>query len=445
MNGKRLVIAFAAISVELSCLAIGHSWEFWGATLSLVTYLFFFVVQRNFPETNIRGFQPIDMIFFTGFILLVFNPALLYLKLIPSERFGTPIDWHYLNQASVVSSISFAGFIVGLRLIKFKVIRRHFHSHNVSRSLVLVILGITGLGIKFGSPSAFFNYLLMRSSPAESSPKDGLVGLLASLLPPLWTIGIVRLVDWASTSVAKQFVMASIALFPMTAYSYNRASFVITGLCIWLAIRSFKSERASKTLSAILVCVLALLFFRISTLRSEFVGTQGGRYSTQTARIQKPSVASQVEIYGGGLRTVGYAIAVRPTSLGIAATIPESLIGPLPTIGKNFRSQSGPVVLNRIIYRGLLTVDQILTTVAETYWAFGYVGNFIVFVLLGIAASFFFTKAAKQEDVACTYVMLLPAIWLTLSFFVSFSVLVQVFIYFIALPYIMNSRQKVEI
>jgi hypothetical protein len=149
------------------------------------------------------------------------------------------------------------------------------------------------------------------------------------------------------------------------------------------------------------------------------------------ALSEKVDVPGLVEAYGVAPQYLAYFL--ESTHWGMpprwGAITASSILSPLPILGKAFRTTSGPIVYNRLIYGGDLAHDEIAPFQGEAYSDLGILGVIGGYCALGWLASFLQRAFESSRSCLEVYVWQFLAVWMLFAIFGTISVPSQILIY----------------
>jgi len=407
--------------------------------------LFFFAVQLVAPRTRLRLDTPLcpaNWAWLLFAIQLVLQPALIII-------FGPAHGQLYslpgpgaVQDAFVLSCLAYVAYAIGLTaVLRRPPIERPVGStlDDVSPAAValFIVIGMVALVWRFHSPGQLFSYFtggFNGQDPTASS--TSLSSAASTFLRPLGAYGLILL--WArsaeSTRIHRlRFVLSGTgALVILATYNYNRAAVVIP--LVALAAAYGRHIRKLRLRSVVVFgLVILLLAAAFGNYRRVVEGTQGGTISLQQAGISsEPSLESQIQLYGAAPQFSALVIQDLPGDGGFAygRTMIDSVLSPIPVVGKTFRANSGTVRYNALVYGQPGTVDQVLPFLGELYWNFGTFGVLVGFLGVGLAIAAFQRRFDASGGILAAFIFQYLGMWVAFLIIGSLAVVAQIFVYF---------------
>lgn len=296
-------------------------------------------------------------------------------------------------------------------------------------ALVMCALGALGLAIRWRMALAALHGLTL---PVQGGAS--LVGLVGTLTAPLLAVGSFFLVRSFSSTPARYLgvvVLIGPSLLALASYSLNRAAIIYPILAMALTYSRHSGHR--KTSIKVLIVALAglIAFLYIGQLRSQAQAQSAG--IEQAPRTTLQYARDSAEVYLQSPYLVGIAFAQNTHSEVYSThSLISSIMTPVPVLGRSLRDDSGSTLYNEAIYGNTGTSDQILPSYAEVVLSLGWPSLVIFGLLMGGVMRRLADRASRAQSAPTYYVLTFSGIWLAQSSIVSFSVLSQIVVYFVA-------------
>jgi len=310
--------------------------------------------------------------------------------------------------------------------------------------LLYIALGLVGLILNFRSISNILHYFAPSNESIDVISSTTLQSAAPNFLKPF--IGFAFIVIWCkwidrygptSTRMSRLVITGGLGLLALVVYAtfnFNRGNFAVPLVAMaavyWSRLRRIPIKViVGLGLVALILLVLSGVFSGKTSVASSATNNQ-----TVSRFVHAPqfSFSDQVQVYGQAPQFVGYLLEqtdyARKPYWG--STLISSLLFPLPILGKPFRSGSGVVIYNDLIYGPVGVFDQNLPIQGELFINFHIIGVILGFFLLGYVTSRLqraFSRATTALDV---YICVYTAVWLLFLVLGSLSAVSQIFIYF---------------
>jgi O-antigen/teichoic acid export membrane protein len=428
-------------------------WSSIGDSVNLGTYpvlaigpLIFVAVQLFSPRTRFRLDTPLcptnwGWLLFA--IQLVLEPALLIIFGPAHGQLSSFPGPGAVQEAFVLSCLAYMAYAVGLAMV----LRRPPIEQSIGSTLddvapgaiaAFILVGAAAMAWDFHSFGQLLSYFTGGfTGQASTNPgSTSLASAASTFLRPLGAYGLILL--WArsaeSTRIHRlRFVLSGAgALFVLATYNYDRSAVVIPLIALVAAYaRHIRKLRLRSVVIFGLLLLLGAAAF--GNYREVEFATQGGRISLQQAGITStPSLESQIQVYGAAPQFSGLVIQDLPNIGGFASgrTMIASVLSPLPVVGKEFRSDSGAVRYNDLVYGRSGTVDEVLPFLGELYWNFGPLGVIAGFFMLGMAIAAFQRRFDASDSILAAFICQYLGMWVAFLIVGSIEVVAQIFIYF---------------
>jgi hypothetical protein len=348
-----------------------------------------------------------------------------------------------VQEAFALSCLAYVAYAVGLTMV----LRRSPIARQIGRTLddvspeavaAFILIGVVAVALQFHSFGQLFSYFTggFTRQAAGSASSTSLASAASTFLRPLAAYGLILL--WArsaeSTRIRRlRFVLSGAgALLILATYNCNRASVIIPLVALVAAYGRHirKLHLRSVVIFGLVVLLLAAAF---GNYRRIELATEGGRISQQQAGVTTtPSLETQIQIYGAAPQFSGLVIQGLPSVGGFAsgATLIDSVLSPIPIVGKGFRANSGTTRYNALVYGRSGTVDQVLPFLGELYWNFGPLGVLAGFFLVGMAIAAFQRRFDASGSILPAFIFQYFGMWVAFLIIGSIEVVAQIIVYF---------------
>jgi len=309
--------------------------------------------------------------------------------------------------------------------------------------LLYIALGAIGLVLNFGSLS---NILLYFAPPGEVVNVIGpttIQSAAPNFLKPF--LGFAFIIIWCkwvdrqgstSTRMSRLLMTGVIAFLVVIVYAtfgFNRGAFSVPLVAIAAVYWSRLRRVPIKAMVGLgLVALILLVLSGVFSGKTSVASSANNQTVSRFVHAPQFSLGDQVQVYGQAPQFVGYLLEqtdyARKPYWG--STLISSILFPLPILGKPFRSGSGVVIYNDLIYGSVGVFDQNLPIQGELFINFHIIGVILGFSLLGYLTSRLqraFSRATTALDV---YICVYTAVWLLFLVVGSLSAVSQIFIYF---------------
>jgi len=452
---RRRPVAAVVIAVDVAVLLWAVSAGFGSHDLRFpaipVAQLTFLSVQLAFPHLrwdrdHVLG--PANVAFLLFALQLVVVPTLISVGgLYQGQLRSAPADV-YVNVAILLQAIGYLSYALGYSLAKGTRRPARWWERDplvVPLAWSFISIGLLGVILRFHSIGAIVAYFSGHGDifdSAAASLSDAAGTFLRPFAPygliAVWCVRLVRRRNGERLSLWVDLALIAAAMAVSATYNYNRGAVVVPIIAL-LATYSLHARRLRASTVAVVGLIGAVLAFQFGSYRAIYAGTLGGTVTKEQANLAGggPSLVDEVQVYGNGPQF--WAVAIADTDRGrflLGETIVGSIMLPVPVLGKPFRSSSGPVRYNALVYRQGNVADQILATGAELYWNFGVAGIAVGYALLGWIVRRFNERSREASDALATYTYSYIGVWLALSAINSLSVMAQVLVYFLWPAYV---------
>ncbi len=390
------------------------------------------------------------------------GPVRSVLPFLPSDR--------AINVSLLLSAVAFAGFCAGYALssrrTKAQRAQRPASRWEASGDLLIAVyagLGIAGVFLAYHSFGSLLNYFEKAGHPGAPVTPDlansssSSLGLVASLfLRPFLGFAIVllwcRWMEHRRRRPQIEAVMVTIAaaagvILTYSTFSYNRGAFVAPIIAL-LAVYGRKVRQLSVGTVVVLgaVAVISLTAYRYYRTTDISLGQAVGNQSSTI--VKGVHVDNELQEYAGAPQFTGYLL--QQTDYGrhlqYGKTLVGSLLSPVPKLGRLFRSSSGTVYYNRLVYGDAGTNDQVTPLEGELFINFWWPGVALGYLLIGIAVR----RLQERFDAAPTaiqaFVWQYTGVWIAFLAVGGLAPVSQIFIYFFwpayALPVLSRLRAR---
>lgn len=412
---------------------------------ALITAAAYALAQFVLPGSRFRKdhyFSPVNVAMFLFLLKLVVVPALIATTG-AETKLAIPLpSASAMDRTLYIDLAAFLAFSLGLEAISHRRVKSSFMQAALSQTptpvyvAAFAVVGLIGFAAVFGSnPSQLQTYFVNPAlAPKLMDEAQGnLKGAVGTVFRPFLGFGLVawwaRVVDpdrdyprpWKAAA-GGLIVALGITLANMT-YSFNRAAFAFPVLCL-AAVYSARVRRIPLAFGGIAVVCLLPALLAVGAYRS--MGEDAHMSEALAKSVQ--GVSEQVQIYAGGPQLTGifYESTGWGDHLYLGSTLVNSLLSPIPVLGKGSRETNGPAVYNYALYGVRGIEDQIMPLDAELFANFHVPG-----VLFGFAALGMFVGGAEQWFAAArsafgAFAIQYVSVWAAMLTVWSLSVYVQI-------------------
>jgi hypothetical protein len=308
-------------------------------------------------------------------------------------------------------------------------------------ALAFGILGVIGVGLAFHSPGALLDYFHQAGGhTATQNVKNGLEQSLSVALRAFLAFAFI--VPWCAWVDRRQpgqrLVLRTLGVIVLVAiasstYSYNRAA-AAAPVVVMIAVYGLKVMRL-RTTAVLMVALLAIGLltaaraYRNTDLTiSQAITTSHGRQQI----LDNSDLNHEIQVYTSGPQFLGYllegtAYAHNPH---YGKTVVSSAMYPVPRLGRPFRSSSGVLIYNRLIYGEAGTVDQVVPFQGELFLDFAWGGVVAGYIVLALLVSRLQLAFERAKTAFAAFAAQYAAIWLAFLIVGSLAVVSQIFINF---------------
>lgn len=441
-----VVVAAVCVAMIIWALALqragGHATRYPAVPISLATFLAIqlLIPRARWNRDRVLGPGNVAVLLFAHqlviipTLLVLFGPFSGPLSVLPADQ--------YINTALILQAAAYvcfaAGYIAWTKPLRPKPLLLE-PGLTTGVAVSFVALGAVGLALAFPSVGALVDYFSGQGNIFDVGPAS-LASAANQFLRPFLAYGVI--IFWAMRIARRrpgsrmqpfEIGLFVIAVGASAIFNYNRATVVVPLLALVTAYGCFGRRQSPARLLALLAIVVVLAFM-FGQYRDFYSGTRGGAINPADAGLDRPTISftDDEQVYGNGPQFWAVVIQeVDQTGKLHGESIVSSAMYPLPRIGKYFRSTSGPVLYNELIYGHPDINDQNLGFGAELYWNFGIPGVVVGYFLLGFALRRFDDRVESAPDVLASYSWSYCGTWVALLAIHSISVLAQMVIYFL--------------
>ena len=303
-------------------------------------------------------------------------------------------------------------------------------------------VGLAGFVFFFGSVSGYLSYLSnpgIQYSGAVNKTSASLTQALATFWRPF--LGFAAVVAWSKWISHERFTRMPVQSIIVTGgtmvcmvaanLNFNRGTMVMPIVALVAAFSS-RVRRIPLTLMAVVGIPTGFLVILFGTYRHQILATPG----QQTATLGVASLAgqtnlnTQLQVYGAAPQYFGYLLDVSGYTVdgSWGRSLLDSVLSPVPLLGKAFRADSTVAHYNLLIYGSTVSQDQNVPFVGELFWNFQVAGIVLGFFLLGVVAA----RLQRSFDAAVSpisaYVWCWMSIWTLLLITGSSGVTSQLYV-----------------
>ena len=423
---------------------------------SLISTTIYALMQWIFPPCRLRidhYLCPLNIAIVLMFLRLAAVPMLVMTTGPESRVLSVLPSLNTMEGALLIDTLAYTAFCLSLALAPRRLMMprspviAHLLSETPGRKMTwsFAAIGMLGFFWAFGIPS---NLLLYFSDPDQIAElhktlEGTWIGLFSTILRPFFAYA---LVSWwsrvADESIAQKtrkgaswrpVIYGFVAAVGITAanltFSFNRAAFVFPLICL-TAVYSARVRRIpfGATVMAIVIFLPALI--AVETYRAGF--QPGAKKIDITLESVIGGLSENIQAYSPGPQYAGlfYDKIGWGEHLYFGSTIRDSIMTPVPLLGKSFRETNGPALFNFALYGVHGIEDQIIPYAAELFANFHAPGVIAGFMLLGLflsqAERWFYAAPSTFAAFSIQYV----SMWAALLVVWSISVFSQIMIYF---------------
>jgi hypothetical protein len=233
--------------------------------------------------------------------------------------------------------------------------------------------------------------------------------------------------------VGRTLVVAAAVALTSATYSYNRAAIVAPVLAM-LGVYGARVVGIRLRYLALLAGVGLVLLAGGRAVRnanapfSEVLTNAATRESV----LKQVNLGDEIQMYTSAPQFLGYLLEA--TEFGrhprYGKTVASSAMYSVPILGGPFRSSSGTVVYNRLIYGSGVSLDQVVPFQGELFLDFTFPGVLAAYLGLGFVVSRVQRSFERSRTAFGAFASQYGAIWLGFLVFGSLAVVSQVVIYF---------------
>jgi hypothetical protein len=154
--------------------------------------------------------------------------------------------------------------------------------------------------------------------------------------------------------------------------------------------------------------------------------------STREAVLRQVNLSDEIQIYTVAPQALGYLLD--GTDFGrhprYGKTLVSSAMYPVPVLGGPFRSSSGTVVYNRLVYGRSGNLDQVVPFQGELFLDFTFPGVLVAYLGLGFLVARVQRSFERSRTAFNAFAFQYSAVWLGFLVIGSLAVVSQVVIYF---------------
>ncbi len=422
-----------------------HIWKFPSALLPATVFLIAPIVIPCFVSRSNRPLSPHNWALVVLFVCTVGVPVVMVWE--GPARGVLPImpDDDAIGVALRLQAAVLVAFLVGLvswnpAFAKPGPRSQPSGSGLLPREIVLfAFAGVAGLWLTFGSIEAVFHFFSNPAEFANESADPTVRKALGLILRPFLILSVIgwwskRVVEHHSTSlrVVETAIAVIVIIIVGISYSFNRAAFAVPIVALLSAYSGW--VRRPPLLTLVLLSLFGFgSLIAIGSYRSS--GFDAGDVlrdpDAQGFLWDQVHPLDQLQIYGGGPQFTAFLIRANELSRSEAGgTLFGSLVSPVPIFGKPFRSASGPVVYNRLIYGTSTILDQLIPFPGELFINVGLLGTLLVFVVLGMIVRQLDHYYEIASSPLQSYIAFYTTAWVLYLVPGSLSAVAQIFVYF---------------
>jgi hypothetical protein len=423
--------------------------------VSIATFWFFVLTVRTKQLPDIVGLE----ISLVDKWIVVAGVQFVGLPLIMSF-FG--VSDFRLQREIASKNLSFAVYLQCLMLIAAALGFRFFSRMNPRKSRTLSGLNYGGLQKKLliygiiGCSCLIFLKITNWNDRLGiySSDSNFILKFLAISLSPLvfYSFGV-----WSwrlkgengdrGSSIVRVVFVGSLSIAPLLLFNFNRASLAVP-LIAYLLIRFPVSMHLSKVLSWALIFSLTFILVNwLGEYRAQQNVTENRRYSLESAGYTaNPGWSETLQLYTNAPQYLGYGLEYIDRTRFSLLTPFYSFVEPLPKLSKlNSQGLDGTSLFNYAVYENIKIRDLYFSTVGETYLAWGFIGAFLCFFLIGGVISRLNNVFCMSRNYFARFLALVSGLWFFVFPMVSISVVSQILFYSVLPGYIILRSNRKEV
>jgi hypothetical protein len=362
-----------------------------------------------------------------------------------------------INASILVSVVAWGAFVAGSeiglrrkpatttpRYVRALLERRRPQVTQSRMVAAFAVIGIVGLALAYHNPGALLDYFKTASGHVGVENNAGNSGPARSasvvLRPFLAFALIIPWCGWIDRRrpdqrlVWRTLTIMALVLLTSATYSYNRAT-AVAPLVAMMAVYVWRVVRPRFWVLTLVILLAVGLVTAARAYRNTHVSISQvltSSHARQTV-LDKVNLGREVQIYTSAPQFLAYLLD--GTGWGdnphYGKTLISSAMFPVPRVGGPFRSTSGPVIFNHLIYgKQATTTDQNAPFQGELFLDFTLPGVIAGYISLGLVVRslqrWFRTSRSAFDAFAWQY----GAIWVSFLVIGSLAVFSQMAIYF---------------
>ena len=359
-----------------------------------------------------------------------------------------------VNGVLMLLGCAFVGYVIGYSLSAGRARQPREARASVTQNLIRGELGIVVCFIALGCLSLYLYYdgislyLYHLSHPEGhkelaanlSSTWQGVSGVL---LKPFLTFGIVgswcyaidRLPNATRVLSATVLTVAVLPLIVLASASFNRASMLVPVVGV-LTVFSNRIRRLPLVAFTVILGMLLLLAASWATYRSGKTALAEFQLLDQLGKAPTSLEAELSDILVTSTALHRLDTAGEPPCCRF--TLIDSVLSPIPVLGKRFRDNSGQTVYNKLIYGDVSVADQVIPFYFELFYNLHLPGVFIGYFFLGKAIYYLQTLYLASNNTCAIreFSIFMLSFWVALLSIYSIGVLSQILLYSLCPAYI---------
>lgn len=302
--------------------------------------------------------------------------------------------------------------------------------------VIFVAAGFVGLLLRFGrleDLATYYREPWRAILDAGRAGQTSVLQLLSSLLRPFLVAGVVLLWSHHLGSGRKATPVAITAAITIvlvgSTFNFNRAAMVVP-LVAFIGAWGRSTHKLPWMRLAVIGALVAMPAWLIGHLRTRPIA-QAGLGAVVSEGLA--SIGSEIQVYGGAPQFGGFLLeqVEQGAFRGGPSILMNSLLYPVPRLGKRFREESGVAVYNNLIYGSQSGIrDQVVPFVAESVVAGGPLLLLCAFLMVGRAVRWLELTFVRAEDAFDAWAAQYAAIWLSFLLVGSLAAAGQVVLHF---------------
>ena len=401
--------------------------------LPLIYGVFFIAIARIHQFINHPGMFVLNVISAIRYLLI---PVLIIIYPEYKDEYGS------LTQGIIF--MIFEAFCLGVFLIfitRRYYIGKKFQNYidvNHNQNLLLKLIVICAVLLVIQNPTILlqYNFVFADSSNVELIKRrevvSGLSGLIVDwgklLLPLLICIPLIKKYRVNNNSLYFYLVIIVIMLINVMFFSGTSRNSVImpATASMFFLIKAFPNKR--KKIALLMSIVIVIVALQLTLLKTEYLGTR-----TET------SIGSSIDYlegYFGGPENMGIALTAKEnySNMFTISTFFNDVLGNFPGLSHYFDMENRTTTFyNLIFYNGGPARDQIIPSMGQGLFYFGYLFSFIPQMLIVWGMAKFDSMYRNTKDLSGIFFLSYFAVRFGFTYIQNISIILN-FIYSMIIP-----------